>query len=378
MSSSLCNYFWRDHSVVAPYRTAVSLHSHTQHSEESLGFIPRYSLKIPLLRGLVQKQERRFLEVHGKALDFNDAWWTPPLSPREAYDLERTQIETDLGLRAFVSLSDHDNIEAPTHLHVLSELSEVPISVEWTVPFGPSFFHLGIHNLPAANAQSTMRVFEDYTAKPEESKLADILAALAEFPSVLVVLNHPMWDEPGIGAEAHRSLLNRFTVAYRPWLHALELNGLRSWKENAEVTTYATHVGIPLISGGDRHGCEPNANVNLTNAESFDEFVYEVRNEQRSHVLFLNQFREPVRLRLMQGVLDVVRDYPELSVGRRRWTDRVFFRNCDGNVNALSALWEGDGPSVVQWFMVAVRLLESPRLRGALRIALAERQEGVT
>jgi len=37
-----------------------------------------------------------------------------------------------------------------------------------------------------------------------------------------------------------------------------------------------------LVSGGDRHGVEPNANINLTNATSFTEFVHEIRRKRRA------------------------------------------------------------------------------------------------
>lgn len=378
MTDSRCLYLWQNQAVTARFQTAVSLHSHTQQSKESLNFIPRYARKIPVVSQLVQAQEEKYKRIHGTRLDFNRAWWTPPLSPREAYDLERKQIEHTLGLKALVSLSDHDDIEAPMHLHVLSEMRDVPISVEWTVPFGPTFFHIGVHNLPERHAHATMAVLSEFTDNPDESKLTEILEYLNAFRSTLLILNHPLWDEPGIGANEHRATLARFTARNRRYIHAAELNGLRYYQENAGVAKYAAEVGLPLISGGDRHGCEPNANVNLTNASTFDGFVDEVRNGRLSTVLFLNQYKEPVRLRLMQGLLDVVRDYPELSDGRRRWTDRVFFQMDDDSVRTLSSLWVGDGPAVVRWFMTGVRLLESRRVRGALRVALAERQEGVT
>ncbi|MBC7928079.1 MAG: hypothetical protein H7039_20740, partial [Bryobacteraceae bacterium] len=253
-----------------------------------------------------------------------------------------------------------------------------PISVEWTVPYGASFFHVGVHNLPSKHAHATMEVLTAFTASPDEARLRGVFEMLAGYRSTLIVLNHPLWDEPGIGTDAHRALLNRFISNYRPYLHAAELNGLRSWNENATVAQFSKETGLPLISGGDRHGCEPNANVNLTNASTFPEFVDEVRNNKLSTVLFLNQYREPVRLRLLQGVLDVVREYPELPEGRRLWTDRVFFQRDDGSIRSLSSLWTGDGPPVVKVFMNGVRLLESRRLRVALRIALSERQEGAT
>ncbi len=36
-------------------------------------------------------------------------------------------------------------------------------------------------------------------------------------------------------------------------------------------------VETPVISGGDRHGCEPNGVINLTAARTFSEFAQEVR-----------------------------------------------------------------------------------------------------
>jgi hypothetical protein len=70
-----------------------------------------------------------------------------------------------------------------------------------------------------------------------------------------------------------------------------------------------------LISGGDRHGVEPNANINLTNATSFNEFVHEVRKERRSNVLFMPQYAEPWKHRILQSTMDAIRDYPEFPAG---------------------------------------------------------------
>jgi hypothetical protein len=51
-----------------------------------------------------------------------------------------------------------------------------------------------------------------------------------------------------------------------------------------------------------RHGLEPNACVNLTNAGTFAEFAEEVRNDQWSDALFLPQYREPFRLRILENL----------------------------------------------------------------------------
>jgi hypothetical protein len=362
------HYIWKASSIVSKYTAAVSLHSHTQYSKESLEFVPRYAHRIPLVSYLVRRQEQKYQRVHGCVIDFDTGWWTPPLSARQAYDLERTQIRRDLGLEAMVSLTDHDNIEAPMTLHVLPEMKDVPISVEWTVPYGASYFHVGVHNLPVRCAHEVMARLEAYTSNPVEETLPELFSILYGMPSVLIVLNHPLWDEPGLGAANHRHLLIRFLTAYRQWIHALEINGLRSWEENFKTVRLAAEMSLPLISGGDRHGCEPNGIVNLTRASSFEEFVAEVRSDRRSEVLFLAQYREPLGMRLMQGVLDVVRDYTDLPEGRCRWTDRVFFREPGGAVKPLSAVWKGDGPAIVKMFMTSVRLLERRRVKNAIRI----------
>ena len=65
-------------------------------------------------------------------------------------ETEGAQIERHGGRQALVSLSDHDDIRAPWAL--ARGGTDCPISLEWTVPFGPGFFHLGVHNLPASRS----------------------------------------------------------------------------------------------------------------------------------------------------------------------------------------------------------------------------------
>jgi len=374
-SSQAPRYLWKSPNVTSGFRTAVSLHSHTQHSKEALSFVPRYAHRVPVLTELVRRQEEKYDRMMGKPVDYSKAWWTPPLPSREAFDVERKQIHGKLGLQAMVSLTDHDDIEACTLLQVLEESCGIPISVEWTVPFGPSFFHMGVHNLPPRDAAPIMAQLAGYTRNPRQETLAGIFAALSETPSVLIVFNHPLWDEPAVGAAVHNPLVHRFLSLYKNWIHALELNGLRSWNENYGVIDLAVHWDIPCISGGDRHALEPNAIVNLTNASTFDEFAAEVRRDHYSQVLFMNHYREPMRLRLMQNLLDVVREYEDHPEGRRSWRDRVFFETPTGEVKSLSSVWVDDGPRIVQLFMGSIRLLESRWVRNSLRFALANREE---
>ena len=375
-SRSRVHFAWQRPDVWKVYRTGVSLHSHTSHSRETLDFIPRFSRTVPLLREAVAAQERRYRRIHGREIDYFSAWWTPPLGPREALALERAQIEEKLELQPLVSLSDHDNIEAPLLLRNLEEGRETPISVEWTVPFGNTFFHLGVHNLPPRRAAERMEALNRFTRNPAPAQLDGLLDWLAEDPHTLIIFNHPCWDEKGIGHTAHCRQAADFTRRFRPWLHAIELNGLRPWTENRLNLALAGSVHLPVISGGDRHTTEPNALVNLTNASTFGEFVEEVREYGYSHVLVMPQYREPLTVRVIHAVADVMRDNSEHTHGWIQWTDRVFFRRATGQVESLADSWSvGGQPAIVSAFASLARLAGAPPMRLALRQFAAPVQE---
>jgi hypothetical protein len=86
------------------------------------------------------------------------------------------------------------------------------------------------------------------------------------------------------------------------------------------------------------------------------------------------QYHEPLKLRILQTMVDIVRHYPENFAGRRTWADRVFY--CDPATKAtvsLATLWPDGGPAIVKQFIAAMRLIEWTPLRSALRIALNDR-----
>ncbi len=374
-SGSNTHLIWKDRSVLKQFRTAVSLHSHTSQSEESLDMIPRYTGKIPYLGKAIIRQQQKYHDNMGHPLDFARAFWRPPLTPREALRLEIGQIERELGLEALVSLSDHDNIQAGVMLGMFAKDKPQPISVEWTIPFGSTFFHMGVHNLPPRDAGDIMKELAAFTANPEPEDLGGLLAMLNNFPETLLILNHPMWDEKGIGASKHAQTLGRLLERHGHQMHALELNGLRSWEENSQVTWLGRDASLPVISGGDRHGYEPNAILNLTNAVSWPEFVDEIRNDKKSEILFMSQYREPLKMRIVQTMWDVVKEYPEHPEGGHTWADRVFFRDQQDAIKPISEIWGDGGPSVVRHFVMTMRLVENPSFRSALRFALAAKQE---
>ena len=202
--------------------------------------------------------------------------------------------------------------------------------------------------------------------------LREILAELDEIPQVLIVFNHPIWDLYRVGRDRHEVLVNEFLAVYGQYVHALELNGLRDWKENREAATLAGKWNQLVISGGDRHGVEPNANVNLTRATSFTEFVYEIRRDRQSHVLYMPQYAEPWKHRILQSTLDAIRDYPHFPEGSRRWDQRVY--HPDGkrrHTSALRALDLGESscPRMDSHHPRGVRLMGAAPLSGTLRFA---------
>jgi len=309
MAKSTISYLWRDAQAPHGFRTGVSLHSHTNQSTETLDFLANLGNQFSVLRPMLSRLERRSEEKYGIKINYAGAYWTPPMTPRLAFDLERTQIEK-LNLAGMVSITDHDTISAPMLLRTVPSARQIPVSVEWSAPYGEQSFHLGIHNLPSARATAWMDTLADYTAHPNPARLTEILSALHAEPNVLVVFNHPLWDLYLIGKDRHQFLVNEFLQKNGTFLHALELNGLRHWEENRATRHLAESWNMLLISGGDRHGVEPNANINLTNASTFTEFVHEIRREQKSNLLFMPQYAEPWKHRILQSTIDAIRNYP--------------------------------------------------------------------
>ena len=381
MSESTVSYLWREPAAAKGFSHAVSLHSHTNQSRETLDFIAELSTDFPVLQPVIRWAEARCLKHSGIKPDYARSFWTPPLNPRLAFELERDQIEHILQLSAHVSLSDHDNINAPLLLRAVPSAPDVPISTEWTVPYStaslntrPTAFHLGIHNLPASSAAEWIARLNAFTDYPVASRpvalLTEILADLAAIPSVLIVFNHPLWDLYRIGAAAHQVLVNDFLATNGQFVHALELNGLRHWEENRAVRTLATQWNQLVLSGGDRHGIEPNANVNLTRTATFPEFVQELRRDRVSHVLYMNQYRQPWKHRILQSTLDAIRNHPHLPEGSRRWDERVFAPDAKGELRPLCDIWNDAHPPVwISGIIQAVRMMGRAPVSGGLRLA---------
>lgn len=356
-----------DRSAVRAFRTGVSLHSHTEHSKEGLRALPGYLERMPVVAQFYRREMKRHEETTGYVPDFSKAYWRGPLSASAAHDLERRQIEK-LGLGAIVSLTDHDNIDAGRILNSDQRPEGVPISVEWTVPYHEIYFHLGIHNLPGEGSTALMEEMAKYTDTPDPDGFVHLLEKLDANPSVLIVLNHPLWDMASVGSKRALALLKEFLGAYGKQIHALEVNGLRPWPENMSVGQIAQETGHAVVSGGDRHGCEPNAVINLTRATTLAEFVAEIRNDRSSDIAILPQYREPLVLRHLLTAWDAAREHPQLA-SRQLWIDRVFVRLDDGGECPLSAIWTEGAPAWINPCLNVVGMLANQFFRTPFRFA---------
>lgn len=372
---------WGHPEAVGAYSTGISLHSHTSVSEETLDFVKAMCEWVPGVGMALRHYEKLCRERHGLTLDFERANWRPPLQPRMAYNVEAEQIQR-MWLMPLVSITDHDSMEAPLVLRTLPSSRHIPMSTEWSAPFGQTVFHLGIHNLPSRHGVEWMRRFRQYTAEAErvracggdvaacDGALLRMLRELHESPQVLVVFNHPVWDLHKVGEELHRAEVRRFLAEAKRCVHAVELNGLRHAQENRAVERLARETGHLLISGGDRHGLEANANINLTTAATFTEFVEEIRVDRRSHVHFMDQYRTRWEQRILQSTLNAVTDFPQFAAGWQRWDERVFHPDAHGEMRSLRELWVGgEPPAAMRMFVAAVRLGRSRAMSAPLRFA---------
>lgn len=347
-------------------KTGVSLHCHTQYSQEMLDFIPVYAEKIPIISFFWKRERDKYLKREGKGLDFSTAHWSPPMSPHEVYRIETEQIN-GAGLNSIVSISDHDCIDGSLLLNEQHDNHKAPISLEWTVPFEYGFFHVGVHNLPKTQAVELTKTLIDFSfsENPTNARLHELFAMLNEIPQVLVILNHPLWDIEMVGKAKHEILLKNFIKEHGKWIHAFEINGFRTWSENKAVIEMAEALSIPIATGGDRHGCQPNTVINLTNAETFEEFVEEIRIDKRSEVVLMPEYKQPIQSRQLQSFSEILKTYPDFPEERRRWFDRVFFDIGNGTgINPVSAYgWVNGGPL---WLRIAIKVLAfsgSPKMR---------------
>jgi hypothetical protein len=358
-------------SFPAGIRSAVSLHGHSECSRETLEFIPRIARRIPMVAQLYERGLAQYQKENGRPLDLGEWYWRPHITPAGVIDSELAHVHEKLGLPGLVSLTDHDTVEGPAALRAAG--LDVPLSVEWSVPFDQCLFHLGVHAISPSSIDEMMAAFALYTqGSPDGSprRLAELLDALHECPGTLVVLNHPCWDLAGVGQMRHDSTLLAFLRAFQHRIHALELNGYRHWIENRCVLPLARGFNIPVVGGGDRHGLAPNTIVNVTRAAAFEEFAHELRVERVSRCVIFPEYAHPFVGRVLKGACEVLRPHPRHHRRQTTWPERVFI-TIDGVEHSVASLWEGE-PLWLRSIVAATRIIGSRAFDALFQLTRAD------
>jgi hypothetical protein len=71
---------------------------------------------------------------------------------------------------------------------------------------------------------------------------------------------------------------------------------------------------------------------------------------------FIVKRRDPLQLRILQNLCDILEDDPGDSLGWTRWSDRVFYMADEGIEKSLNDLWGKNFPSVVHRFVSLMSL----------------------
>jgi hypothetical protein len=122
-------------------------------------------------------------------------------------------------------------------------------------------------------------------------------------------------------------------------------------------------MGLPLISGGDRHAVEPGAVLNVTNAATFAEFAEEVRSDGHSQIVLMPQYREPHSCRVLQNMNYVLDDYPDHPLGWVHWSERFFRLRRNGSPRSFAEMFKLKGqPLALRCFVASVRTCANRRL----------------
>jgi hypothetical protein len=350
--------------------TAVSLHAHTCFSKEDLSFIPQYVSRIPVLALLYQHGMQRNIRLYGKSPDFKRGYWIPPVSPTDVYRSECTRIRQRLGLQPLVSITDHDDIEATRSLKRRYPNGDIPISIEWTVPYGGRILHIGVHNLAPAEATDIAGELVRFQTSCRPHLLGDLLQWVNRCPETLVVLNHPFCDLVEFEIRHQKELAVQFLNRYGEYIHALEINGYRSWRENRLAMKLAQKYGLPAVSGGDRHCWSPNAVLNLTRARTFADFVAEVRYAKTSRILVMPGYLRNLVVREMEAFGDFFRTDRRDPKGHKRWKERVVYRMENGCEHSLIYYWRRYLPLWVKLVLWIASLVENRYIQLAARAVL--------
>jgi len=287
------------------FRSLVSMHTHSNHSVEKmrpLESVMRQWFMAPL-RAIV----RRSFGLHRVPdLTYADLWFNPPYSPEEVLRMESESVRA-LGFESVqLAITDHDEIGGPIELRQRrpADAHRIPLSEELSVRFEGHLFHLGISGLPENNVAEIHAAIQ---LAQQEKRLDDMFDFL-KAAKCLVVFNHPLipWSKGDVHAIS-LNLLKR----YGSVIDALEFNGMRGRKENAQVLELARRVNKPVVGGGDSHLLLASSVICGSSSDNYTDFVQEVKSGRAVPVIKSDYFA-PVNWKLFLRTLHFMAHYRQI------------------------------------------------------------------
>jgi hypothetical protein len=128
--------------------------------------------------------------------------------------------------------------------------------------------------------------------------------------------------------------------------------------------------GLCLVSFSVAYESLMRRLLNLARAESWGEFVSQVREGGQSDVLVLPSYEVPLALRQIEVAAEALRHYPKESHGRRVFTNRTFFDLPGYSWHPLSFYWEDGVPLWLRTVLGAVVFMGSETFHPVLRHTL--------
>ena len=293
--------------LAARYPTLVCLHTHSCYSVENLASL-NWVMDQPYMRPFKGTLRRAFGLPHPDGVDYRHLCYSPPFRPHDIWRLESASASA-LGVdHLLLAITDHDEIAGGVELRAQlpAHTSQLAMGEELTIRFEQSLFHLGVTGLPVERVDALHTSLQQHARTRNLDAVFETLASL----HCLTVLNHPLLDWGGgtIGAAPVLALLRRYGWA----IDALEINGMRTLRENEAVVALAAEVCKPLVGGGDSHLLLASSALSASQATTYADFVAEVKSGE-SHVVVTRGYFLPLRWRLTLRVLSFIAQYRTIA-----------------------------------------------------------------
>ena len=143
------------------------------------------------------------------------------------------------------------------------------------------------------------------------------------------------------------------------------------------VIDLAESINKPVISGGDRHCCQANTTINITDAVSFEEFVGEIRTDGYSRVVVTPGYNISLPVRQLRSMAQILANYKHFPAARRVWSDRVFLDYHDGRgLRSLTKSWNGHRPLWSYFAFFALSMLAHPIMEPFISLTVGDNDIG--